>query len=149
MKVILLEKIEKLGHLGDTVEVKAGYARNFLFPLKKALKANAQNTKVFADMKKDIELESKLQKEKAQSIADTLNGKSFTIVRQAGDTGRLFGSVSPKDILELLKDLGIKLTTHNVIINTPIKELGTFKVKIALHPEVSALIDVVVTNTQE
>ncbi|MDR1691509.1 MAG: 50S ribosomal protein L9 [Rickettsiales bacterium] len=142
MKVILLERFQGLGNMGDTVDVKPGYARNFLFPQKKALKATVANTKIYDEMKKDLEISSKAQKEKADKAYEAVNGKSFTIVRQAGDTGRLFGSVTPKDIIALLKDMDIKVPAHDIYINNAIKEIGEYRVRVELHPEVIAEITI-------
>ncbi|MGB3502129.1 MAG: 50S ribosomal protein L9 [Mesorhizobium sp.] len=140
MDVILLERISRLGQMGDTVKVKDGYARNFLLPQGKALRANEANKKKFEGQRAQLEARNLERKSEAQKIADSLDGKSFVVVRSAGETGQLYGSVSARDIAELLTAEGFTVGRNQVDMNVPIKEIGLHTIQIALHSEVEAAI---------
>ena len=136
MEVILLERISRLGQMGDTVKVKDGFARNFLLPQGKALRANEANKKKFEGQRAQLEARNLERKSEAQQIADKLDGKSFMVVRSAGETGQLYGSVSTRDIADLLTAEGFTVSRNQVELNHPIKTIGLTNVAIALHPEV-------------
>jgi len=140
MDVILLERIARLGQMGDTVKVKDGFGRNFLLPQGKALRANAANKKKFEGQRAQLEARNLERKSEAQAIADVLDGKSFIAVRSAGETGQLYGSVSTRDIADLLTAEGFTVNRNQVEMNHPIKEIGLRNVAIALHPEVEVTI---------
>ena len=140
MEIILLERIEKLGLMGDIVTVKNGYARNFLLPRKKALRATAANQKVFDSQKKDIEAANLKAKKEADAVARKMEGVSITLLRQAGETGQLYGSVSSRDIAASLGDEGFKLDRNQVTMDRPIKEIGISEVTVRLHPEVTVSV---------
>jgi large subunit ribosomal protein L9 len=149
MQVILLERVEKLGQIGDVVTVKDGFARNFLLPRKKALRANEANRKVFEANRERIEADNATRRTEAQTSSKDLDGKSVTLIRQASNTGQLYGSVSVRDIIEALGADGAKLTKSMVILDKPIKAIGVEIVKIALHPEVSVTVKVNVARSPE
>jgi large subunit ribosomal protein L9 len=149
MEVILLERITRLGQMGETVRVKDGYARNFLLPQGKALRANEGNKKKFEGQRAQLEARNLERKSEAQKVADTLDGKSFTVVRSAGETGQLYGSVSTRDIADLLGAEGFTISRNQVELNQPIKAVGLTNVAIALHPEVEATITLNVARTAE
>ena len=140
MEVILLERISRLGQMGDTVKVKDGFARNFLLPQGKALRANEANKKKFEGQRVQLEARNLERKSEAQEIADKLDGKSFIVVRSAGETGQLYGSVSTRDIADLLTAEGFSVDRNQVELNQPIKAIGLTNVAIALHPEVEVTI---------
>ncbi|MEQ1938537.1 50S ribosomal protein L9 [Mesorhizobium sp. CN5-321] len=140
MEVILLERISRLGQMGDTVKVKDGYARNFLLPKGKALRANDANTKKFEGQRAQLEARNLERKSEAQQVADQLDGKSFIVVRSAGETGQLYGSVSTRDIADLLTAEGFSVARNQVELNHPIKTIGLTNVAIALHPEVEVTV---------
>ena len=140
MEVILLERISRLGQMGDTVKVKDGFGRNFLLPQGKALRANAANKKKFEGQRAQLEARNLERKSEAQQIADQLDGKSFIAVRSAGETGQLYGSVSTRDIADLLTAEGFTVSRNQVELNQPIKEIGVRNVAIMLHPEVEVTI---------
>jgi large subunit ribosomal protein L9 len=140
MDVILLERISRLGQMGDTVKVKDGYARNFLLPKGKALRANEANKKKFEGQRVQLEARNLERKSEASKIAETLDGKSFIVVRSAGETGQLYGSVSTRDISDLLTAEGFSIARNQVELNQPIKSIGLTNVAIALHPEVEVTI---------
>jgi large subunit ribosomal protein L9 len=140
LDVILLERIEKLGQMGDIVSVKPGFARNFLLPQKKALRASAENKKAFEVQRVQIAADSLKRKEEAQNVGAKLEGKSVILIRQAGDSGQLYGSVSPKDVAEAFGVDGFTLNKNQVILGKPIKNLGLHDIKIILHPEVSVAV---------
>ena len=140
MEVILLERIPRLGQMGDTVKVKDGFGRNFLLPQGKALRANAANKKKFEGQRAQLEARNLERKSEAQQVADKLDGKSFIAVRSAGETGQLYGSVSTRDIAELLTAEGFTVSRNQVELNQPIKEIGVRNVAIMLHPEVEVTI---------
>jgi large subunit ribosomal protein L9 len=140
MEVILLERISRLGQMGDTVKVKDGYARNFLLPKGKALRANEANKKKFEGQRVQLEARNLERKSEASTIAGTLDGKSFVVVRSAGETGQLYGSVSTRDIADLLTAEGFSVGRNQIELNQPIKAIGLTNVAIALHPEVEVTI---------
>lgn len=149
MDVILLERVEKLGAIGDVVTVKNGYARNFLLPRKKALRANAANKKVFEANRAQIEADNAKRREAAVADSQGIDGKSVTLIRQASNVGALYGSVSARDLGEALEADGIKIAKNQVVLDRPIKNIGVHSVKIALHPEVSVTIKVNVARSPE
>lgn len=149
MEVILLEKIGKLGHLGDKVNVKDGYARNFLIPSGKALRATKANMEIFEAKKAELAKVSEEAKKNAEALAVKIKGKSFVVIRQAGDTGHLYGSVSTRDLAGVLKASGADVEYTKITIDTPIKEIGIYDVKVALHPEVVEVIKVNVARSEE
>jgi large subunit ribosomal protein L9 len=149
MDVILLERVTKLGQMGDVVRVKDGFARNFLLPRGKALRATAENRTRFESMKSDLEARSLTLKTEAGQVAGKLDGKSFTVLRQASESGQLFGSVSPRDLVSLLGDAGFLLNRNQIALNTPIKTIGQHKVPIALHPEIDTSVTIIVARNGE
>jgi large subunit ribosomal protein L9 len=149
MEVILLERVGKLGHMGDTVRVKDGYARNFLLPQAKALRATEANKKKFESQRADLEVRNIEMKRAAGDIASTLDGKSFVIIRQAGETGQLYGSVSARDIADAINAAGFQVHRNQVALQHPIKALGLHKTPIHPHPEVEAFVTVNVARSQE
>jgi large subunit ribosomal protein L9 len=149
MQVILLERIARLGQMGDVVRVKDGFARNFLLPRGKALRATDENRTRFEKMKSELEARSLTFKTEADQVAGKLGGKRFTVLRQASESGQLFGSVSPRDLVALLGDGGFRLNRNQVALNAPIKTIGQHKVPIALHPEVEVSISVIVARNED
>jgi large subunit ribosomal protein L9 len=137
MQVILLQRIGRLGQMGDVVTVKDGYARNFLLPQSKALRATKDNLSKFEGQRAHLEANNLELKKEAEAVGEKLAGKLFTTIRQAGDTGQLYGSVSTRDIAEVVTEGGFKVDRNQVALENPIKTLGIHKVTIALHPEVS------------
>ena len=149
MKIILLEKIEKLGALGDVVEVKNGYARNFLLPNRKALRATAENIKYFDDKADELKKKNEANISEATKELNKLTDKMFVVVRQAGENGQLYGSVTTRDIANILEENGIVISKNQISLIEPIKNLGIFDVKVNLHAEVSTLIRINVARTEE
>ncbi|MGA2487540.1 MAG: 50S ribosomal protein L9 [Roseiarcus sp.] len=149
MEVILLERVGKLGHMGDTVRVKDGYARNFLLPHGKALRATEANKKKFESQRADLEARNLEMKREAGDVASTLDGKSFVIIRQAGETGQLYGSVSARDIADAVIAAGFQVQRSQVALLHPIKTLGLHKTPIHPHPEVEAFVTINVARSQE
>jgi large subunit ribosomal protein L9 len=149
MEVILLERVAKLGQMGEVVRVKDGFARNFLLPRGKALRATTENRSRFEAMKSDLETRSATLKTEASGVADKLNGKSFTVVRQASESGQLFGSVSPRDLVALLASSGYNVNRNQIALNTPIKTIGRHQVPIALHPEIDTIVSVIVARNDD
>jgi large subunit ribosomal protein L9 len=149
MEVILLERIARLGQMGDVVRVKDGFARNFLLPRGKALRATDENRTRFEKMKSELEARSLTLKSEADQVAGKLDGKSFTVLRQASESGQLFGSVSPRDLVTLLSEGGFRVNRNQVALNAPIKSIGQHKVPIALHPEVEVSIGVIVARNED
>jgi large subunit ribosomal protein L9 len=149
MEIILLERVARLGQMGDVVRVKHGFARNFLLPRGKALRATAENRTRFEGMKSDLQARSQTLKAEATTVADTLNGKSFTVVRQASEAGQLFGSVSPRDLVHLINEAGYAVNRNQIALNTPIKTIGQHHVPIALHPEIETAITVIVARNAD
>ena len=136
MEVILLERIGKLGQMGEVVRVKDGYARNFLLPKGKALRATAENKKRFETMKTQLEARNLEQRGEAEKVGSKLDGQTFRVLRQASEAGQLYGSVSTRDIAALVTEKGFSVNRNQVQLNAPIKTIGTHRVPIALHPEV-------------
>jgi large subunit ribosomal protein L9 len=149
MQVILLERIEKLGQMGDVVTVKNGYARNFLLPKGKALRATEANQSIFDGQRAQLETRNLEQRGEAQSVADRLDGQNFVVIRQAGDSGQLYGSVSGRDIADTVTENGFSVARNQVVLDRPIKALGLHEVRIALHPEVTANVTINVARTEE
>ena len=148
MEIILLERIDRLGQMGDVVKVKDGYARNFLLPKRKALRASKENLDFFEKEKVNLEARNLKEKSEAEKIQKKLNEKNFVIIRQAGETGQLYGSVSTNNIKDALKDEGFEITKNQVVLEKPIKELGIHSVGIKLHPEIEAKIFTIVSRTE-
>jgi large subunit ribosomal protein L9 len=149
MEVILLERVEKLGAIGDVVKVKDGFARNFLLPNKKALRANESNRKLFEANRARIEEDNANRRSEAEKDAKGIDGKTVQLIRQASNTGQLYGSVSARDIIDALGADGAKVTKSQVVLDRPIKAIGMHEVKIALHPEVSISVKVNVARSPE
>jgi large subunit ribosomal protein L9 len=149
MEVILLERIAKLGQMGDVVRVKDGFARNFLLPNGKALRATKENRSRFEGMKVELEARNLEQKSEAEKIAQKLDGQRFTVLRQAAEGGQLYGSVSPRDLAELVAEKGFAVSRAQIALNTPIKAIGLHKVPISLHPEVEVTINVAVARNAD
>ncbi|MGA2893787.1 MAG: 50S ribosomal protein L9 [Xanthobacteraceae bacterium] len=149
MELILLERIARLGQMGDVVRVKDGFARNFLLPRGKALRATAENRTRFEAMKGDLEARSLTLKTEATQIADKLDGKSFIVLRQASEAGQLFGSVSPRDLVGLIGDAGFSVNRNQIALNAPIKTIGQHKVPIALHPEIETSVTIIVARNND
>jgi large subunit ribosomal protein L9 len=149
MEVILLERVEKLGHIGDVVTVKNGFARNFLLPRKKALRSNAANLKIFEANKAQIVADNENRKGEAQAASSNIDGVSVTLIRQASNTGQLYGSVVVRDIVEALAADGKTVGKQMVVLNKPIKAIGLYEVKVALHSEVIVTVKVNVARSPE
>jgi large subunit ribosomal protein L9 len=149
MEVILLERVAKLGQMGEVVRVKDGFARNFLLPRGKALRATKENRTRFEGMKVELETKNLEAKGDAEKISAKLNGKSFNIVRQASEAGQLFGSVSPRDLVGLLAGGGFSVSRNQIALNTPIKTIGKHTVPIALHPEIDVSVSVIVARNAD
>ena len=149
MEIILLERIPKLGQMGDVVNVKDGFARNYLLPQKKALRANSENKKRFEESKVQLEADNLKLREEAEKVSKTITGIFTVIIRQASETGQLYGSVTARDISKNLKNDGISISRKQVKLLKTIKQLGIFKTEVVLHPEVSAMINVNVARSSE
>ena len=149
MDVILLERIAKLGQMGETVKVRDGFARNYLLPLGKALRANEANKKRFESERATLEARNLERKSEAQKVAEQLDGKSFVMVRSAGETGQLYGSVAARDIIEALSTEGFNIGRNQVELNTPIKAIGLHKVVLHLHAEVEIAIELNVARSAD
>ena len=149
MEVILLERVEKLGAIGDVVTVKDGFARNFLLPNKKALRSNAANKKVFEANRERIVADNAKRRTEAESESKGLDGVSVTLIRQASNTGQLYGSVAVRDIVEALVADGHKVNKAQVVLDKPIKAIGMYTVRVALHPEVAVTVKVNVARSPE
>ena len=149
MEVILLERVEKLGAIGDVVKVKDGFARNYLLPRKKALRANEANRKVFEANRTKIEEDNANRRTDAEKSSKDVDGKTVKLIRQASNTGQLYGSVSARDIVEALEAEGAHVTKSQVVLDRPIKAIGVHEVKVALHPEVSVTVKVNVARSPE
>jgi large subunit ribosomal protein L9 len=149
MEVILLERVEKLGAIGDVVKVKDGFARNYLLPNKKALRANESNRKLFESNRARIEEENATKRSDAEKASKAVEGKSVKLIRQASNVGHLYGSVSARDIAEALEGVGAKVDKSQVVLDHPIKAIGVHEVKIALHPEVAVTVKVNVARSPE
>ena len=149
MEVILLERIERLGKMGDVVKVKPGFARNYLLPQKKALRATPDNLKYFESQRAQLEAVNLAHRSDAESTAKRLDGQSIVLLRQAGESGQLYGSVTTRDIVDGLAGAGFTVERRMIALHTPIKALGIYPVRVALHPEVSATISVNVAKSDE
>jgi len=149
MQVILLERVEKLGQMGDEVKVKDGFARNFLLPQKKALRATKANREYFSVQKAQLEANNLERRKDAEVVAAKLKGKIFMLLRQAGDRGQLYGSVSPRDIAEVITAGGFTVSRTQVPLDKPIKSIGLVPVNVVLHPEVKAGVTINVARNEE
>jgi large subunit ribosomal protein L9 len=150
MEVILLERIDRLGAMGDVVTVKPGFARNFLFPQKKALRANKDNKTLFEAKRAELEALNVTRRGEAEVVAKKMDGLKLIIVRQAGEGGQLYGSVSARDVAESLKEQGFTIErSSQVLLNAPVKTLGTFKTAVRLHPEVKVDVEFTVARSIE
>jgi large subunit ribosomal protein L9 len=147
MEVILLERVGKLGQMGDVVRVKDGFARNFLLPRGKALRATADNKSKFEGMKDELQVRNLELKGHADTLAGKLDGKTIVVIRQASESGQLFGSVSTRDIAGLLSGDGAEVNRTQVVLNAPIKTIGQYKVPLALHPDVETIVTVIVARS--
>ncbi len=149
MQVILLERIAKLGHMGDEVTVKTGYARNFLLPQGKALRANDSNRALFEAQRAELEKRNDERKADADKIKENLDGNTYILIRSAGQTGQLYGSVSTRDVATALEENGFKVSRNQVNMPSPIKVIGMHELQIILHPEVDANITVNVARSED
>ncbi|MCC7272227.1 MAG: 50S ribosomal protein L9 [Alphaproteobacteria bacterium] len=149
MDVILLERVENLGQMGEVVKVRPGYARNYLLPLKKALRATKDNLTTFEQRRAQLETANLTRREEAQALAAKVDGLSVVILRQAGESGQLYGSVSSRDIAEAVTGGGLTIERQQVTIDKPIKTLGLHAVRVVLHPEVSIGVTVNVAQSAE
>ena len=149
MQIILLERIEKLGVIGDVVTVKDGYARNFLLPNKKALRANEANRKVFEANRARIESDNANRREEATAHSGTVAGMEVVLIRASSNSGQLYGSVSVRDIVDALNEKGAKLAKAMVVLERPIKTIGVFDVRVSLHPEVTVTVKVNVARSTD
>jgi len=149
MQVVLLEKVGRFGKMGDVVRVKDGYARNFLLPRGKALRANKDNIAVFEARRAELEAENQARKAAAEKIAATLESLSITLIRQAGEDGRLYGSVTAKDIADAIAEKGTEIDKKNIHLNNAIKSTGEYSIKIYLHGEVEAAVKLVIAISEK
>lgn len=149
MQIILLERIDNLGQMGEVVRVKPGYARNYLLPQNKAVRATEENRKRFEEQRTQLEANNLERRTEAQAIAAKLDGLSVVLIRQAGEGGQLYGSVTARDIADAITAAGFTLDRQQIRLNQPIKSLGLHKVKVGLHPEVIVVVVVNVARTQE
>ncbi|HEY0182252.1 MAG TPA: 50S ribosomal protein L9 [Rhodopila sp.] len=149
VELILLQRVENLGQMGDVVKVKPGYARNFLLPQKKALRASKDNRARFEQQRAQLEAQNLKRREEAERIAERVGGLSVVIIRQAGESGSLYGSVSARDIADGATEAGLTISRSQVILEHPIKTLGLSQVRVSLHPEVSIMVTVNVARSPE
>jgi large subunit ribosomal protein L9 len=149
MKVILLERVERLGALGDVVTVKDGFARNFLLPRSKALRATAGNMKVFEGQRADIETRNAAARASAAKAGERLDGSSYVMIRQAGDRGQLYGSVSGRDVADAVNAEGGKVDRSMIVLDKPIKTLGLHAIKVRLHAEVTATVTINIARSAD
>ena len=149
MEVILLERVAKLGQMGETVKVRDGYARNFLLPRGKALRATRTNKEHFETQRAQLEARNLERRKEAEVVGEKLNGQSFIILRQSGETGVLYGSVSTRDLAEIMTQNGFTVDRNQIAINQPIKTIGLHKVPVALHPEVEVQVTINVARSPE
>lgn len=149
MQVVLLERIAKLGQMGDVVTVKDGYARNFLLPQGKALRANKQNMERFENERAQLEADNLKLKTEAEAVKAKMDSESVIIIRQSSDTGQLYGSVNTRDIAASFTEAGFSLNKSQIVLDAPIKELGVYDISVSLHPEVDANVKVNVARTQD
>ncbi len=149
MQVILLQRIGRLGQMGDIVNVKNGYARNYLLPQKKALRATDDNKKVFDGRRAQLEADNLAHKSEAESVAAKLNGQTFVLIRAAGDTGQLYGSVSTRDIATVITEGGFTVDRNQIVLEKPIKTLGLTPATVQLHPEVACSVSLNIARSQD
>ena len=149
MQVILLERVAKLGQMGEVVDVKPGYARNYLLPQKKALTASKANIAAFEDQKAQLEARNLETRKEAEALGEKLDGQQFVVIRQASDGGSLYGSVTPRDAADAATEAGFTVDRKQVLIATPIKDLGLHDVHVTLHPEVEVIIKLNVARSPE
>lgn len=149
MEVILLERIEKLGQMGDIVKVKSGFARNYLLPQAKALRSNKENLALFEARKVQLEAANLKRKEEAEQIAAKMEGLNLVIVRQAAETGQLYGSVTGRDVRDAIREAGYNIERRQVVLDQPLKEIGTYSIRVILHPDVSRQVGVTVARSAE
>lgn len=149
MEVILLERIEKLGQMGDVVRVKSGFARNFLLPHKKALRATEANKRSFEERRTQLQAVNLERRSEAEQLAAKLDGLAVVLVRQAGEAGQLYGSVKARDIAEKVTEAGFTVERRQILLENPIKAIGLFPVRVALHPEVAATVTVNVARSPD
>ncbi len=149
MEVILMERIEKLGQMGDVVKVKPGYARNFLFPTRKALRATKQNLASFEERRNHLEAENLTRRTEAESVSKKIEGLSVTLIRQAGENGQLYGSVNARDLAGSISEAGVSIARGQVELGKAIKVLGLHPVKVRLHPEVAVTVTANVARSEE
>lgn len=149
MQVILLERVEKLGQMGDVVKVKSGFARNFLLPRKKALRATKQNLELFETQRKQLEADNLERRQEAEKVAVQVEGRRVVIIRSAGESGQLYGSVTARDIADALTEDGVTVGRNQVVMDRPIKTLGLHDMRVSLHPEVAVTVSVNVARSAE
>ena len=149
MKVILLERVERLGALGDVVSVKDGFARNFLLPRNKALRANSNNLKVFEGQRAELEARNAKERSAAETAGEKLDGSSYILIRQAGESGQLYGSVSGRDVADAVNAEGGKVDRSMVVLDKPIKTLGVHEVKVRLHAEVTVTVKINIARSAD
>ncbi|MET0407309.1 MAG: 50S ribosomal protein L9 [Hyphomicrobium sp.] len=149
MQVILLQRIGRLGQMGDIVNVKDGFARNYLLPQKKALRATDDNKKVFEGRRSQLEADNLAHKAEAEAVSTKLDGKSFVLIRAAGDTGQLYGSVSTRDIAAVITEGGFTVDRNQIVLEKPIKALGLTSAKVQLHPEVVSSVTLNIARSQD
>ncbi|HWW49743.1 MAG TPA: 50S ribosomal protein L9 [Xanthobacteraceae bacterium] len=149
MEIILLERVAKLGQMGDVVRVRNGYARNFLLPNGKALRATDENRAKFDGMKADLEARNIAAKEEASKVAEKIDGRNIVILRQASESGQLYGSVSVRDIISGFESDGVNISRQQVLLDHPIKTIGQHSVSIAVHPEVEVAVSVTVARSED
>jgi large subunit ribosomal protein L9 len=149
LDVILLERVENLGQMGQVVKVRPGFARNFLLPQKKALRATKENLAYFEKQRAQLEAQNLTRKKEAEEVAEKLNGLKVVLIRQAGESGQLYGSVSARDLSEAVTDAGFTITRGQIVLEKPIKTLGLFPLKVVLHPEVSVQVTANVAQSAE
>ncbi len=149
MEIILLERVEKLGQMGDIVDVRPGYARNFLLPRGKALRANKMNRERFENERAQLEARNLELKKEAESVHEKLDGETFVVIRQASESGQLYGSVATRDVAAALSEAGFSADRQQVILDRPIKVLGLHDVRIRLHPEVTSTVSINVARTAD
>lgn len=149
MNIILLERIARLGQMGDVVKVKDGFARNFLLPQGKALRANEANRKKFENQRVELEARNLERKQEAEAVAAKLDGQSFIAIRSAAETGQLYGSVSPRDIAQVLEEAGFNVNRNQIDLNHPIKVIGLTNVALVLHPEVIVTVSLNIARSTD
>ncbi len=149
VELVLLQRVENLGQMGEVVKVKPGYARNYLLPEKKALRATKENLARFEEQRAQLEAQNLKRREEAERVAERVHGIAVVIIRQAGESGGLYGSVSARDIAEATSEAGLSITRQQVVLEHPIKSLGLAQVRVVLHPEVSIPVTVNVARSPE